>query len=87
MEAAFDKVKRQLFDQLHDVVRQRIFYVRACLVRGEARNVAVLWTLRRARAPGRLAGAAGGRGRRQQREQPWARCSGGDRCSARAIAA
>ena len=33
MEAAFDMVKRQLFDQLHDVVRQRIFYVRrrACL--------------------------------------------------------
>ena len=28
MEAAFDMVKRQLFDQLHDVVRQRIFYVR-----------------------------------------------------------
>jgi hypothetical protein len=28
MEAAFDAVKRQLFDQLHDVVRQRIFYVR-----------------------------------------------------------
>jgi hypothetical protein len=34
MEAAFDMVKRQLFDQLHDVVRQRIFYVRgwACLL-------------------------------------------------------
>ena len=30
MEAAFDAVKRQLFDQLHDVVRQRIFYVRLC---------------------------------------------------------
>jgi hypothetical protein len=28
MEAAFDAVKRQLFDQLHDVVRARIFYVR-----------------------------------------------------------
>ena len=36
MEAAFDMVKRQLFDQLHDVVRQRIFYVRpggSCAVR------------------------------------------------------
>ena len=31
MEAAFDMVKRQLFDQLHDVVRQRIFYVRCKL--------------------------------------------------------
>lgn len=28
MEAAFDEVKKQLFDQLHDVVRARIFYVR-----------------------------------------------------------
>jgi hypothetical protein len=28
MEAAFDAVKRQLFDQLHDVVRSKIFYVR-----------------------------------------------------------
>ena len=26
MEAAFDAVKRQLFDQLHDVVRTKIFY-------------------------------------------------------------
>ena len=86
MEAAFDKVKRQLFDQLHDVVRQRIFYVRACRVRGRALNVAVLWMLTRARTPDRLAGAAGGRGRRQQRKQPWARCSGGDGCGARAIA-
>ena len=25
LEAAFDAVKRQLFDQLHDVVRQRLF--------------------------------------------------------------
>ena len=29
LESAFDEVKKQLFDQLHDVVRQRIFYVRA----------------------------------------------------------
>ena len=33
MEAAFDAVKRQLFDQLHDVVRTRIFYA----VRGSLR--------------------------------------------------
>ena len=30
MEAAFDAVKRQLFDQLHDVVRTKIFYAVRC---------------------------------------------------------
>lgn len=29
MEAAFDDVKKQLFNQLHDVVRAKIFHVRA----------------------------------------------------------
>ncbi len=67
MEAAFDAVKRQLFDQLHDVVRQRIFYA----VRHRCLHVA---------APSDVpchAAAAGDRQwqrRRRQQQQQQRRC-------------
>jgi hypothetical protein len=75
MEAAFDAVKRQLFDQLHDVVRQKIFYVRPPIARTRHASVCTYtYALRLAPTPHRrtddvlhaCAGAGAGRGGQQR---------------------
>ena len=82
MEAAFDAVKRQLFDQLHDVVRQRIFYVRVRCARGvpAPSSEHVTCAICDARRRRRLRAAAAGRAttaRRRQRAMP---CGDGNAC-------
>jgi len=75
MEAAFDAVKRQLFDQLHDVVRQRIFYVRLCcavpLLAAHSRNRPRSRRRRAARAALERAPRMAPRAQRQRRRLAW----------------
>lgn len=55
MEAAFDDVKKQLFDQLHDVVRARLFYVRSTRACALLYRAAFCRALAPGSAPARLA--------------------------------